>query len=753
MKAKSPLTEHGFFEATQDLDQIYAWWRRWPDALAGVPTGGERRLVVLDYDEPKADSAAREWLEAHTNELLTTRTHQTMSGGRHYLFRGPEGQQYRGGVCLELAGVKRTGIDLRAEGGYIIWWPLHGAIATGEIAPLPAGLLDERRVERRDLAPLSPVSPDSWARDRETLIEILPYLDPADYDPWIDAGMAIHLASGGSDAGFTLWHDWSKGEITGETPVKYAGLDDCRYRWASFVHDKGRDKLITIGSLVHNAKAKGYVRVARDAPLPADIPESAEDAESNPPVDVYEKDEPGTAGLSDDELALLFTARHCDELRYVAAWDRWLIWDGKRWGHDEKKRVFDLARKLCRDVLGSYSPEQMTAAQWNGLRKRLGDARTVYNVTKLAGADPRHAVAVAELDADPWRLNTPAGIIDLRTGMIEAHSPAALHTKITAAAPAGGCPVFLKILRDALPEDELRAYVRRLFGYAMSGSCRDHALSFWWGSGRNGKGTIAHAFRRALGDYALEVGAELFMESHHERHPTEIAVLRGARFVVASEIDTGRRWNEARLKRLTGGDPISARYIGKDLFEFEPTHTLLIIGNTKPGLRSVDEAMRARMQLVEFRVTIEAAKRDTALSEKLAAEYGGILAWALEGCAEWQKIGLAPPADVLMATSAYLDAEDSIEQWMNECCDRSGFIKLSSAHRSYRDWCEQNASPSLGRNAFADQLCGHGVARNERKDGKLEGFVGISLKTMRTRMDADDAAEERMQQLRNNRYS
>lgn len=760
VKAKSPLTPHGFQDASQDPDQIRAWWREHPDALVGVPTGPATGFLVVDYDEYKADAAAKDWIAENSVALCETRSHATLSGGRHYLFRVTPTVEYRGGVSLALNGKVRVGLDLRASGGYVIWWPLHGGSASGETILLPAGLIDERKVEPRALEPLPAATPASWGCDRQTLLQTLPWIDPVSYGAWIDAGMAISLACGGVDDGFALWHAWSAGELTGECPVNYAGIHDCRYRWASFRHDKARGATVTVGTLVHRARAaalalKTGMNIPENIPAPqADIPplstyeEEAKrfaDARAdqanvsrgtsqkipsqgreNPAADGQEKDD-GELGLSDDELALRFTARYGKSLRYVAAWDRWLLWDGKRWAHDEKRSVFDLSRAICREVLAEHLAQPLTDTQRKGLRKRLGDAKTVYNITKLAGSDPVHAVSVRELDADPWALNTPAGILDLRTGLMRPHDPCALHTKMTAAAPGGECPIFIKTLTEALPADEVKEYVQRLFGYGLTGSSRDHALSFWWGSGRNGKGTIAHAFRRALGDYGLEVGAELFMESHHERHPTEIAVLRGARFVVASEIDTGRRWNEARLKRLTGGDPISARYIGKDLFEFEPTHTLLIIGNTKPGLRSVDEAMRARMQLVEFGVTIDALKRDTELPDKLAAEYGGVLAWALKGCITWRREGLKPPASVLASTADYLDAEDSIAQWVNEACEKAGQLKLSAGHRSYREWCEKNAAPPLGRNAFTDQLEAHGFKRSMDNRGKSVVFIGISL--------------------------
>jgi P4 family phage/plasmid primase-like protien len=436
-----------------------------------------------------------------------------------------------------------------------------------------------------------------------------------------------------------------------------------------------------------------------------------------------------TVGVSEDVLAERFTERHRDNLRYVAAWDRWMVWGGQAWHKDERKRVFDLARKICRDVLGErLNNEAMTEAQERTLRQRLGSAATIWAIVKLAATSPVHALLPSDLDPDPWALNTPGGLVDLKSGATRPHDPTALCTKITSAAPAGSCPLFLRVLERALPDAEVRGYVQRIAGYALTGLSREHVLSFWFGSGRNSKGTIAHAVRRALGDYGLEVPAELLTESHNERHPCELAVLHGARFVIGSEIDTGKRWNESRLKRLTGGDPISARFIGKDPFEFEPSHTLVILANNKPGLRAVDEAMRARLHLVPFDVVIPEGERDTALSEKLAAEYGGILAWALEGCLEWQKQGLAPPEAIRAASRNYLDGEDNIGAWLTECCDRTGVIKLTAAHKNYRDWTERSGVPPLGRNAFGDQLATHGVTRQTNPRSGVIEFHGLSMK-------------------------
>ena len=439
-----------------------------------------------------------------------------------------------------------------------------------------------------------------------------------------------------------------------------------------------------------------------------------------------EMESPSTT-TSEDAIAHQFAEIYGGELRYVPEWGRWLRWDGRVWQHDKTVSVIDLARGVCRDAATAVANSDAKDSQIARIKQRLGSAQTVWAVVRLAGTDPRIATAVEQLDADPWKLNTPGGVLCLKTGALEPHQAVGLHTKITAAAPTGDCPQWHRLLARVIPEAPVRDYLQRLAGYALTGSSREHVLPFAYGTGRNGKGTVFHTLRSVLGDYGLEIPAETLMETHNDRHLTEIAVLRGARFVVGSEVDSGRRWNESRLKRLTGGDPIAARYIAKDMFEFEPSHTLVIVGNHKPGLRAIDEAMRARMHLIDFAVTIPEAERDTELPEKLKAEYGGILRWALVGCLDWQDGGLRPPESIKAATDAYLTAEDSIASWVAECCEQRGQITLKAAHHSYREWCEENAQAALGRNTFADQLEARGFQRSVNGRNKSPVFAGLEL--------------------------
>ena len=285
LKAKSPLTRNGFKDATQDEQQIRRWWSANPEALVGVPTGSITGLVVIDYDHRSASSAAQDWISEHQFELTKTRVHATGggSGGRHYLFKAPAGVKIRGGASVVLGKVKREGLDIRAEGGYVIWWPLHYGQSgpMEEAQPLPAGLIDERRMDLELPAevaaklPPKPGTSQDFQRDLPRVTEAIAHIDPEGYDAWLMVGMALHHASGGADDGLELWDAWSSGGITGVLPASYAGRADMEYRWQSFHLDRGKG--VTLGSLFSAAKAGGWVPVpeaVRIGPPVRDEPET-----------------------------------------------------------------------------------------------------------------------------------------------------------------------------------------------------------------------------------------------------------------------------------------------------------------------------------------------------------------------------------------------------------------------------------------------------------------------------------------------
>jgi putative DNA primase/helicase len=207
--------------------------------------------------------------------------------------------------------------------------------------------------------------------------------------------------------------------------------------------------------------------------------------------------------------------------------------------------------------------------------------------------------------------------------------------------------------------------------------------------------------------------------------------LRGARLVTATETEEGRRWAEAKIKTLTGGDQISARFMRQDFFDYLPQFKLMISGNHKPGLRSVDEAIRRRFNLIPFTVTIPEEERDQELGDKLKSEGPGILQWIVDGCADWQELGLAPPEAVTAATAAYLEQQDSIAAWLDECCDRNAnaWERSQTLFASWKAWAERSGQFVGDIKTFRDRLDGRdGIEFRKQPGTKRAGFQGVRLR-------------------------
>jgi P4 family phage/plasmid primase-like protien len=439
-----------------------------------------------------------------------------------------------------------------------------------------------------------------------------------------------------------------------------------------------------------------------------------------------------TAEFSDNDLALQFSERHVDELRYVDDWGCWMRWLEELWGKDRVLHAFDLAREVCRGAAAHANSRQT--------KRRINSATTVAAIERLARCDKRHAATAEQWDADPWLLNTPDDTVSLRLaerGRIELrpHRPEDYLTKITAASPKGSCRRWLQFLNEITtppggqPDKELQRFLQRMAGYCLTGSIQEEKLFFLYGTGANGKSVFVNTLAGVLGDYAKTSSAETFMESYTDRHPTELAYLRGARLVTVTELEAGRRWSEAKIKALTGGDKIPARFMRQDFFEFVPEFKLLFSGNNKPSLRSVNEAIRRRLVLIPFLATIPAANRDPELIEKLKDEWGGILRWAVEGCAEWQRHGLNAPAVVCEATEDYLTSEDTLSLWIEQECvmDEKVSAAVAELYESWRRFCEATGEQSGSGKRFSQNLEARNFRRGRRGGGQRI-YWGIGLK-------------------------
>ena len=436
---------------------------------------------------------------------------------------------------------------------------------------------------------------------------------------------------------------------------------------------------------------------------------------------------------SEVNVGIRFAQIHEETLRWVDAWGRWMVWDGARWVRDEIRVAFERGKKLCcavADFARTDGTEFTTERQRQATIARYGEKRTISNVVELAKSDPRIVATTAQWDADIWALNTPGGVVDLRTGTLRPARREDYMTRVTRVTPGGDCPTWRRFLDVATAGDvELQRFMQRVAGYCLTGSTRDHALFFVYGTGGNGKGTFINTFKAILGGYAQAASMSTFTEQKHEDHPTALAGMMGARLVTAQETEEGKRWAESRIKALTGGDPIRARFMRMDEFEFIPQFKLLFAGNHKPGLRNVDEAMKRRLHLIPFTVTVQPEDRDPDLPEKLEAEAAGILQWAIEGCLEWQRIGLKPPAAVLAATAEYLEQQDNLAAWLDECCDLTPAFsaRRGDLYKSYKEWAEEAGEYALPQKRWIAAMEHKGFQSSMLRGIQL--FRGIALRS------------------------
>lgn len=453
------------------------------------------------------------------------------------------------------------------------------------------------------------------------------------------------------------------------------------------------------------------------------------DIEKNGPMPTQEEDEstPITGPeFSEDALAQEFVRDFGKDWRHVGVWGQWLRWTGLAWQRDTVGAAFEMVRIACRmAALRANKPSD---------QRRLAAARTMQAVLRIASSDPRMAIDVDELDKHLMLLNTPDGVIDLETGIVGPHERRFLLTQTTAASLGRGCPSWVAFLSTITGGDiELTQYLARVAGYCLTGNTKEQAFFLLHGLGANGKSVFLQTLAYVLGDYAATAAADTFINRSGTRHLSEIAGLRGARMVLMSETEADAQWAEARIKMITGGEKLRANFMHKDLFEFTPQFKLLVGTNHRPALGEVGEAMRRRLHLIPFCVTIPVEQRDPDLAEKLKAEAAGILGWMLAGCHDLQQGGLRPPVCVTAAVDEYFLTEDRFGQWMEECCEIGPVCREASKvlFSSWANWAKETGVDPKSNRYLGEQLRSRGFA--DGKVGRDRGWHGISLRSARSK--------------------
>ena len=379
-------------------------------------------------------------------------------------------------------------------------------------------------------------------------------------------------------------------------------------------------------------------------------------------------------------------------------------------------------------------PESYLNTKILGTRTTVGKKSFANGVEGFAQRDPEVAVTIDNWDRDEWLLGTPSGTVDLKTGKLRPAKQEDGITKATSVAPANtGCPLWLKFLNETTGDDqELIRFLQHWLGYCLTGSIREHAFIFVYGDGGNGKSVFLETVTYILGEYATTAAMETFTASKSERHPTDLAMLRGARLVTASETEEGRAWAEAKIKAMTGGDRVSARFMRQDFFQYNPSFKLTVIGNYKPVVRNVDDAMRRRINLIPF--VRKPEKVNKSLKEELKAEAPGILQWMIEGCLAWQTNGLVRPPIVEAATEAYFADQDLFTQWIEECCEvRMGDLNLwgrsADLFESWAKFCEALGEQPGTSKGFASKLSKRGFEPRRFNRNTTRGYAFIRVKS------------------------
>lgn len=442
--------------------------------------------------------------------------------------------------------------------------------------------------------------------------------------------------------------------------------------------------------------------------------------------------------LTDFGNAERFASQNSDTVRFCHTWGKWLIWSGRHWQIDETNQIRQLAKATIRGIYveAAKSEDDERRKQISKHARASEASGRVVAMLTLAQSEQALALTGSSLDSSPWLLNVSNGVIDLKTGKLHPHRRQDLSTKIAPVQydPAAACPQWFNFLDRVMAGSiGLISYLQKLTGYCLTGDTREKCLPVLHGIGDNGKTIFTATIGGMLGDYSQETPVETLMIRKQEAIPNDIARLKGARLVTASEGERGQRLAESLIKRLTGGDKISARFLHQEWFEFTPEFKIWLSTNHRPVIRGSDNAIWNRIHLVPFEVIIPKSEQipRTVMLERLRQEWPGILRWAVEGCLLWQKEGLAKPEEVERATDDYRADSDVIGGFISDCCILNPLAKCKTAdlYAEYEKWCSDCKEEPLTIRNFSAILQERGFRKGRFWTGGKKGFQGIGLRS------------------------
>lgn len=677
---KDPAVHTGYKAASLSLEQIEEWWDKNPSCNVGIPTGGIARLLVIDTDEKNGVSGQESLaiLEREYSPLPETLTASTANGGKHRYFLLPAGATARNRTAV------RPGIDVRCEGGYVV---------------APPSVVDGKFY--------------SWIDETQPIVEAPSWL--------------LSVIS-------------SSSQSPGKTE---------RERTDVFVQGSRNDQLFRF--------VMTQLRVGTPPDKMAEVAENANSSMCEPPLENDEVNQivENALRMYADQLKVRLSdlgnssklaQLHGDKVRYVFDQKCWLLWNGAYWELAPEEKIVALARDVPRTLAAEAvklpsGPMKTMLAKFAARSEALTKIRAMVELFK---SEPDVGIATSMLDQCGFILPVKNGTIDLRTGRFSEPDRNLLVTQIASVSydPNAKAPRWEAFLSQIMDGDAaLVGYLQRVLGYVLTASTEEHCLFFLYGYGANGKSTFLNLVLALLGALGTQAASETLMDKRSGGGTSsDLARLRGKRFVAMSESDDGRHLNEAQVKSLTGGDMVVARELYQSVIHFTPTHKIFLASNHMPVIKSTDHGIWRRIRLIPFKVTIKEQDRNPNLENELRQELPGILNWALTGCLEWQHSGMPLPKAVQEATSDYKNEMDIVGAWIAENCVVGAcyYVTAADADKSFKTWCEENYNISFSKNRFGRMIRERGFEVGTKKGRIYKGLTLNSGLNMRVKKSLDE---------------
>lgn len=694
--------------ATIEELRLYVWTH--PDTNFGIITGNS--IVVVDIDGEKGRKSLAK-LEKKYGKLPPTITVSTPGGGRHLYFRYDKGDI--GNSASKLA----PNIDIRGQGGFVVcagsvhpngnlyrWENEPGDV---EMAPLPKWMRKKLK-KARQAVPSPTVVGHEWNIERARA--------------YSERALELEAARVCNAPNFQ----------------RNATLNRAAFRIGQLVPICGLDAHQAAEVLTNAALEAGLEQAEITATINSGLTSGTKRPRQHPANLSTSLDLRGKAlteqlaWLGGDDIgnAHRFVKRAGDKVRWTSG-RGWMVWSGTHWIRDNAGQRVIMAMEVM-DAIKREAKYLDDATAKKSRRKFAKESRHKSAIERMLElARPMLAVSDDKLDADPLLLNVANGTLDLRTGSLEPHNPAD-HITVVCPVPYNAmakCPIFKKVLKEACGgnKDYVR-FLQKSVGYSLTGDVSEQILFFLYGPTKTAKSTFVNLIRDLAGTgYGLNTPIKTFLVKQFDNDiPNDVARLKGARIVTAIETNPGQQFDEAKIKAMTGGDKISARFMRAEWFDFDPTFKIWLAANDLPRLRATEESIWERFVLIPFNVQIPPERRDKHLPKKLRKEFEGILAWAVRGCLKWQKEGLADKVLFDAEKNRWRQKSDTVTRFYGECCQVAPLDALVPAKvmfGRYSQWCAANSEKTCSTSEFKARLIELNITHGRTK--KMRFWKGIKL--------------------------